>query len=132
VKRGMTGGAHRGPVALRRQRRTIRLVQVLLVLGAAALLVFAGYSMGRGSGFDAARRATALEPPRPPSVVQTLVLAVLGLGALAAALSLQGAGGVRIPTPARLEELTGRAEAVAVERAERSAGESTAEKGVPG
>ena len=35
MKRQMAGGAHRGPVAPNRQRRTIRFVQLLLVLAAA-------------------------------------------------------------------------------------------------
>lgn len=121
MKRAIGGGAHRGPVALRRQRRTIRLVQVLLVLIAGALLMFAGYALGRSDGFEAGRRAGALEAPRRPSVVQPIVLAILGVGALVGALAVQGDGGVRIPTPARLEELTGRAEAAAVERAQRGA-----------
>ncbi|MFN2488393.1 MAG: hypothetical protein ABR529_01360 [Actinomycetota bacterium] len=121
MKRTMGGGAHRGPVGLARQRRTMRIVQALLVLIAAGLLMFSGYSLGRVAGFEGGRRAEELETPRPPSAVQTVVLAALGLGALGAALLIQGRGGVRIPSPARLEELSGRAEAAAVERAERVA-----------
>ena len=47
-----------------------------------------------------------------------MVLAILGVGFLTAAVLLQGDGGVRMPVPARLEELTGRAESTAIERAE--------------
>jgi hypothetical protein len=102
-----------------RQRRTIRFVQVLLVAIAAGLLFFAGYSLGRVEGYDSGRRANDLGAPRSPSVVQSVVLVSLGLGSLTAAFLVQGDRTVRIPTPARLEELTGRAEAAAVERAER-------------
>lgn len=116
----MTGGAHRGPVGLLRQRRTIRFVQTLLVLLAAGLLLFAGYSWGRAAGFETARRADELDAPRAPSAVQTVVLGALGFGALGAAVLLQG-GPVRIPVPARLEELAGRAESAAVDRAEEAA-----------
>jgi hypothetical protein len=52
------------------------------------------------------------------------VLTVLGAGALVSALLLQGGSEtVRIPTPARLDELAGRAEQAAVQRAERLASE---------
>jgi hypothetical protein len=93
----------------------------MLVLIAAGLLAFAGYSWGRADGFDDGRRAGEISAPREPGMGQTVVLGALGLGALAGAFALGGPGGVRIPTPARLEELTGRAEAAAVERAERAA-----------
>jgi len=121
MKRAMSGGAHRGPVAHGRQRRTIRLMQVLLIIVAAALLIFAGYSWGRSDGFDDAR-SEQIAPPRAPGVAQVVVPAVLGLVAIGAALWLGGPGGVRIPTPARLEELAGRAEEAAVKRAEDAAG----------
>ena len=121
MKRSIGGGAHRGPVDARRQRRTIRFVQALLVLTAAALLAFAGYSWGRVNGFDSGRRADALEAPRRPSPVQTGVLGILGAGALGAAVAIGGRGAVRVPSPARIEELTGRAEAAAVKRAEQGA-----------
>ena len=88
---------------------------------AAGLLMFAGYSLGRAAGFEEARRGDVLEAPRKPPATQTIVLAVLGLAAGVGALLLQGERGVRMPTPARLEELAGRAEAEAVERAERAA-----------
>jgi hypothetical protein len=103
-----------------RQRRALRTVQVLLILFAAGLLLFAGYTWGRISGYDAGRRADALDAPASPSGVQTAVLVVLAGISLGAAVALQG-GGVNVPTPARLEELTGRAEAAAVERAEKQA-----------
>jgi hypothetical protein len=95
------------------------MMQVLLVLLAAGLLGYAGYSLGLVRGFESGRRATDLDPPRPPSLVQTVVVAALGAGALGAALALQG-GGVRAPTPARLEELSGRAQAAAIGRAEEA------------
>jgi hypothetical protein len=125
MKRSMGGGTHRGPLGLRRQRRTIRFVQILLVLTAAGLLTFAGYALGRSSGYDAGRRAGQIDAPRRPSAVQTAVLGVLGLAALAGALLLQGDGTVRVPTPARLEELVGRAEGQAIERAEQVADEQS-------
>ena len=101
----MVGGAHRGPVGVNRQRRTIRMVQVILVLLATGLLMFAGYSMGRSRGFDDGRAADTLSPPRSPSAIQTVVLGVLGFGALGAALALQVPGGVRLLTPAKLLEM---------------------------
>ena len=117
----MTGGTHRGPLGLRRQRRTIRFVQILLVVTAAGLLLFAGYAWGRSSGYDAGTRAGEIDAPRSPSGVQTVVLSALGLAALGGALVLQGDGTVKIPTPARLDELAGRAERQAIERAEQIA-----------
>ena len=117
----MTGGAHRGPVAHGRQRRTIRFVQVLLALVAAGLLLFAGYSWGRADGFERARDASEVDAPRAPGAGQVVVLVVLAGAALGAAYALGGPGGVRIPTPARLDELTGRAERAAIERAESAA-----------
>ena len=103
-----------------RQRRAIRTVQALLILFATGLLLFAGFTWGRASGYDAGRRADALDAPASPSGVQTAVLVALAGVALGAAVARQG-GGVKVPTPARLEELTGRAEAAAVERAEKQA-----------
>ena len=101
----MVGGAHRGPVGVDRQRRTIRMVQIILVLLAAGLLMFAGYSLGRARGFDEGRSADELSAPKKPSAVQTIVLAALGLGALGAAIALQAPGGVRLLTPAKLLEM---------------------------
>jgi hypothetical protein len=117
MKRSLGGGAHRGPVGHARQRRSIRIVQALLVLCAAGLLVFAGYSWGLSSGYERAAETSVIDRPSPPSPWQTVVLLVLGLVSLGAATALQGPG-VRIPVPARLEELSARAERVAVERAE--------------
>src|ERR671918_1047556 len=108
MKRGMGGGSHRGPVAVTRQRRTIRLVQLLLVAIAAGLFVFAGYSLGRVAGYDDGRRADRLDSPRRPSAVQTVVLLALGGGALGAAAMLGAGGTPPIPHPARPHELGGR------------------------
>lgn len=124
VKRQALGGAHRGPVAPTRQRRTIRFVQLLLTLIACGCLVLAGYNMGRVAGYEDGRRADSFDAPREPSTLQTIVLVVLGATAAGAALLLQGDGTVRVPTPARLDELAGRAESVAVERAEAAAREN--------
>jgi hypothetical protein len=110
-----------------RQRRTIRLVQLLLVAIAAGLFVFAGYSLGRVAGYDDGRRADRLDAPRRPSAVQTVVLLALGGATLGAAATLGTSGPLRIPTPARLEELVGRAEETAIRKAEEAASE-----GAPG
>lgn len=131
MKRGMTGGTYRGPAALARQRRAIRVVQAMLVLIAAGLLVYAGYSMGRASGIEAGRSKQGLAPARSPSTAQTVVLGALGVAAFAGALLLQGSG-VRVPTPARLDELTGRAHAAFESRADEvlsPEGERTAQEG---
>ena len=77
MKRSMGGGAHRGPVGITRQRRTLRFVQGLLVVIAAGLFLFAGYQWGRGT--DLARLAPLVgEEPRHPSAVQVFALSVLG------------------------------------------------------
>ncbi|HYP22789.1 MAG TPA: hypothetical protein VEV43_04380 [Actinomycetota bacterium] len=131
MKRTMTGGTHRGPLGLRRQRRTIRFVQIVLVATAAALLLFAGYAWGRSAGYDAGSRSGEIDAPREPSGAQTLVLGILGLAALGGAVILQGDGTVRIPTPARLDELAGRAERQAIERAEKAAETPPAESPPP-
>ncbi len=120
MKRAAVGGAHRGPVGVSRQRRTLRLVQTLLVLLAAGLFIFAGYSWGRASGFEAGKRAENIDAPRTPSSGQTIVLSVLGGSALVAAFLLQSGGVLRSPVPARLDELAGRAENAAIARAEQS------------
>ena len=120
----MGGGAHRGPVAVTRQRRTLRFVQGLLVVLAIGLLFFAASQWARSNGFDEPRADRAAGGPTAPSTGEVVALVVLGATALGAAWLLQGPGGVRIPTPARLEELAGRAEAAAVERAEQSAAAS--------
>ena len=121
MKRSMAGGAHRGPVAPTRQRRTIRFIQLLLVLTAAGLLAFAGYSYGRADGYDAGKRAAEIDAPREPSQIQTVVLVVIAAIAFAAATMLQENSTVRVPTPSRLDELAGRAEQVAIEKAEEVA-----------
>src|SRR5680860_676681 len=125
MKRQMTGGTYRGPLGLRRQRRTIRFTQVLLVLMAAGLLMWAGYSWGKSVGYDEGVGAEEIGAPAPPSATQTAVLATLGTGAL---LLQGGPETVRIPTPARLDELAGRAESAAVDRAEKIADEQTQAK----
>jgi hypothetical protein len=132
MKRSIGGGAHRGPVAHSRQRRTIRFMQGLLVVVAAGLLMLAGYSWGRASGYDAGKRAEEVGGPREPGIGATVVLAVFGLGALTGAFILGGPEGVRIPRPARLEELAGRAETAAVDRAERAARTSEDQKSPEG
>jgi hypothetical protein len=100
MKRQAVAGTVRGPVAPTRQRRTLRMVQVLLVLVAGGLLVFGGYALGKSAGYEDAQK-----------------------GALGAAVALQGPAGPRMPTPGRLEELAGRAEDEAIGRAERVAAE---------
>lgn len=102
-------------------------MQGLLVLVAAGLLMFAGYSLGIARGFDEGRRAAEVGAPGPPDATQVVALFVLGVGALAGAVALQGGGYVRAPTPARLEELSGRAEKAAIRRAEEVGGEPAAE-----
>jgi hypothetical protein len=114
----MGGGAHRGPVGIQRQRRTLRFVQGLLVVIAAGLLLVAGYQWGRADADESGGDGSPA-----PSAMQVVALAVLGTAAFGAAIALQGRGGIRIPTPARLEELAGRAETVAIERAEQAAAE---------
>lgn len=121
VKRGMVGGAHRGPVAHSRQRRTLRLVQAILVLLGAGLIMFGGYALGRSDGYEDGKRADELGAPREPGPAEVLVPGLLGLGSLIGALLLQGQGGIRMPSPARLEELAGRAERAAIDRAEAAA-----------
>lgn len=121
MKRAVTGGAHRGPVAPTRQRRTIRFIQILLLLTAAGLIAFAGYSYGRVDGYEAGQRSREIDAPREPSPTQSIVLVVLGGIAFGAAVLLQERSTVRIPMPARLDELTERAEQAAIERAEEVA-----------
>jgi hypothetical protein len=117
----MLGGTHRGPVGAGRQRRTVRLIQILLVLISGALMMYAGYSWGRLHGYRAGIRSDSFDRPRPPSVAQTVVLVLLGGATIVAAASLEQRGAIRLPTPARLDELAGRAEDAAIERAESSA-----------
>jgi hypothetical protein len=96
-------------------------MQIILALAAVGLFVFAGYSWGRATGWDEARSTNSIEGAEPPGAVQIVVLFALGGGALAGAWLLGGPGVVRLPTPARLEELTGRAERAAAEREQGSA-----------
>ena len=126
----MGGGAHRGPVGLRRQKRTIRGVQILLVVIAAGLLVFSGYSLGRVAGYDEGTESDDIGAPQRPSNAQTLVVAILGLTALGGAFFLQADRAVRLPTPARLDELAGRAESAAIDRAEQAASEPQEKEGI--
>ena len=111
----MAGGSHRGPVAHERQTRTIRLMQILFVLIAVGLGAYALATFRSAEGDLIGGR-------HDPGNAQPIVLVVLAAGSLAAAGALGGKG-VRIPTPARLEELVGRAENAAVERAEQIAAE---------
>ncbi len=60
-----------------------------------------------------------------PGLSRPISLVILAVVSLFAARSLGGRSGVKIPTPARLDELVGRAEQAAVQRAELSAGEDT-------
>lgn len=120
MKRGMGGGALRGPLGLRRQRRTIRFVQLLLVaLGVALVVVAIGTASGTTSRPDPRTFA------RAGSLAQPIVLGLLALAAWGAAWLLTDGRGVRIPTPARLDELAGRAEQVAIEKAEAVATEES-------
>lgn len=89
---------------MRRQRRTIRFVQLLLVAVAVGSGWFAVRSLLGDAGLD-----------------QAVVLALLGVAGLGVATLLSDGRDVRIPTPARLEELAGRAERAAIERAEEQA-----------
>jgi hypothetical protein len=118
----MGGDALRGPLGAERQRRTLRLMQVILVLIAGGIMMLAGYSYGRVQGYEAGQRAESFDAPRPPSPGQTIALMILGGIPVAIALLLER-GGLGVPTPARLDELTGRAEQAAIERAERLARE---------
>lgn len=93
------------------------MVQVLLVVLAATLVWVAGYSLGRARGLDEAAARDRFDTPRRPSAVQVGALLVLAAVAGAGAWALQGPEGVRMPVPARLDELAGRAEDVAIGRA---------------
>ena len=97
-------------------------MQVLLVVLATVLLVFAGYAWGRAA--VSSESSSSVVAPREPDAVQVVVLIVFGLASIAGALALQGRGGLRMPVPARLDELAGRAEGVAVAKAEEAAEQS--------
>ena len=115
----MAGGSHRGPVGLTRQRRTIRIVQVILLVIAIGLVIAAITSWGQvGEAPDPRTLA------RQTSYAQPIVLFILALVAAGAAWLLSDGRAVRIPTPARLEELAGRAENVAIEKAKAEADQS--------
>ena len=122
MKRPMLGGAHRGPVPATRQRRTIRLTQILLVVIGLGLFAFAAMSLRDWASYDGGSSAS-FEQSRPPSLVQPVVLVILGGVALGAAASLGVGRTIKVPTPARLDEFVDRAERVAIERAERVAAE---------
>jgi hypothetical protein len=81
-------------------------------------MLFAGYSLGRYKGFNEARAQDSIEVPRKPSLVQPAVLVILGGVTILAALALERRG-LQPPTPARLDELVGRAEEAAIDRAAR-------------
>ena len=121
MKRGMTGGTYRGPVAHARQRRTIRFMQVLFVLIALGLFAFAAVSL-RAVRADPAPRAGEIAAANRTSPAQPVVLALLGAVSVGAAAALGGRKGVRVPTPARLDELAGRAQATVSRRAADSSG----------
>jgi hypothetical protein len=106
----MVGGAYRGPVGFGRQRRTIRIVQVLLVLIAGGLLLFAGYSLGQSSGYERGQKSDELGAPSKPGASQTIALTILGLAFLGGAFAIQSEGGVRLLTPARLRDMELRGE----------------------
>jgi hypothetical protein len=94
---------------------------------AVGLFAVAAYQWARASAFDDSHPEDAAGGPTRPPAAEVIVLAILGCGALGAALILRApGGGVRLPTPARLEELAGRAEGAAVERAEQAATSATA------
>lgn len=120
VKRAAVAGVRRGPAALGRQRRTLRLMQILLIGLAVAFLVFAGYSWGRGSASGGGPTSGA----REPGPGQVIVLIIFGVVSISAAVGLQARGGLRMPVPARLDELAGRAESAAIAEAERGAEDS--------
>jgi hypothetical protein len=99
---------------------------------AIGFFVFAGYSFGREAGYEDGRRAEEIDAPSEPSPVQGVVLILLGAIALGGASMLNAGGGaVRIPTPAALDDLAGRAESVALQRAEEAAQESRKEPAEP-
>ncbi|HEV3472319.1 MAG TPA: hypothetical protein VG408_03825 [Actinomycetota bacterium] len=117
MKRGMGGGSYRGPLGLRRQRRTIRFVQVLLIGVGFGLAGLALVSLG-----EVRDRPDPLTLAVEGSIAQPIVLGLLALFSwFAAWLLADGLGSVRIPTPARLDELAGRAEDAAIARAEEAA-----------
>ena len=102
-------------------------MQGLFVLIAIGLVVLAVSSVG-----DLGDTGSAFDAPRERSILQPIVLGVMAVLSVAAAFALQDGKTVRIPTPARLEELVGRAEATALERAEAIAKEQSATSAASG
>lgn len=98
MKRQAIAGSHRGPVAPTRQRRTIRFVQITLGAVALGLIGFGAYSIAERS------------------ISQAVSLILIGIVAAGAAYLLSDGPSVRVPTPARLDELAGRAEKVAIDK----------------
>lgn len=108
------------------------MMQALLVAVGAALLLFAGHAWGRIAASGEAEPADELDARRAPPAAQVIVPAVLGLGALVAAISLQSGGGVRLPTPARLDRMrAGPDPALAAEVEPRPEAEREGEEGPP-
>lgn len=95
---------------------------------AIGLFVFAGYSFGMAAGYEDGARAGDIDAPSEPSEVKAVVLVLLGGASLASGMLLSSGGAVRVPTPARLEELVGRAEAVALSKAAEAAQSPSANK----
>ena len=98
MKRQAIAGSHRGPVAPTRQRRTLRFVQLCFGAVGFGLIAFGAYSFAERT------------------IPQAVVLVFTGVVSLGAAYLLSDGPSVRIPTPARLDELAGRAEKVAIEK----------------
>ena len=115
MKRGMGGGTYRGPLGLRRQKRTIRFVQILLAVSAVVIAVVAIATWPDGRTPQHGTLA------RPTSIAQPFVMLVMAAALGGGAWLLADGRDVRIPTPARLEELAGRAEQVAIDRASEPA-----------
>jgi len=91
------------------------MMQGVLVMCGVALLVYAGITLANVLSYD---RGAAIDASVRPGVMQPVTLVVGSAIAFGVAAALGGRGGVRLPTPARLEELAGRAERAALERAE--------------
>jgi hypothetical protein len=101
-------------------------MQIIFVSFACAAIVWAIFSFADVVGHES---ATRFDAPAPPSWGQPIALVLLGAVSLGAAFILQDGRSVRIPTPAKLDELAGRAEATAVERARQIAEEQSASSG---
>jgi hypothetical protein len=103
------------------------MMQVLFYAFALGLFAFAAYSIAEVSGFE---RAAGFDAPAAPTWGRAIALGILGAVSLGAALVLRDGHSVRIPTPARIDELADRAEATALERARAIAEEQSADLGV--